>query len=64
MHAAGHAALAAAAGGCAQALAGGRGLLAVGSPGASLGPLPRGLQGQGAALGFAVIGLAAVLVKG
>jgi ABC-type transport system involved in cytochrome bd biosynthesis fused ATPase/permease subunit len=63
MHAAGHAALAVAAGGCAQALAGGPGLLAWRSGGAAFGPLSRAPWLGGGALSFAIVGLVAVVVK-
>ncbi len=59
MHAAGHAVLAAAAGGCAQVLAGGTSLLAYRARDAALGPLWRG-----GALSFALVGLASVALKG
>ena len=57
LHAGGHAALALAAGKCAGALAGGQGLLAPGSTGASFNPR------RADALGLALLGLAAVAVK-
>ena len=59
MHALGHAALAAAAGGCAQSLAGGQSLLVPGGGSAGQGPL-----WHGGALGLATAGLLAVVVKG
>jgi ABC-type multidrug transport system fused ATPase/permease subunit len=58
MHAAGHAALAVAAGGCAQALGGGAGLLVSSGHAASLTPLFRG-----GPISFALAGLGAVTVK-